>query len=114
MDFIEQFPESKDYTDILIVIDRLTKQAVFVPTRRMINMKELSKFFIHEVFSKHGTSIYVTSDRSSKFISKFFRALANALDIKLHFTSGYYLEIDGQTEYTNQMLEQYLRIFCTY
>ena len=34
--------------------------------------------------------------------------------MKLHFTSGYYPEGDGQTKRTNQTLEQYLRIFCNY
>jgi len=32
MDFIEQLPESLGYTDILVVVDRLTKQAIFIPT----------------------------------------------------------------------------------
>jgi len=102
MDFIEQLPESEGYTNI---------QAVFVPTRRTINAKELSKVFIREVFSKHGIPTHVTSDRGSEFVSKFFRALANALDIKLHFTSGYHPEADSQIKHTNQMLKQYLRIF---
>jgi len=31
-----------------------------------------------------------------------------------NFTSGYYPEGDRQTECTNQMLEQYLRIYCNY
>ena len=114
MDFIEQLPEFKGYTNILIVINRLTKQAVFVLTKRTINTKELSEVFIWEVFSKHGIPTHVISDRDSEFVSKFFRALANALDIKLHFISGYHLEVNGQTECTNQILEQYLRIFCTY
>ena len=34
--------------------------------------------------------------------------------MRLHFTSGYHPEGDGQTERTNQTLEQYLRIFCNY
>ena len=32
--------------------------------------------------------------------------------MKLHFTSGYHPEGEGQTEWTNQTLEQYLQIFC--
>ena len=32
----------------------------------------------------------------------------------LHFTSGYHPEGDGQTERTNQMLEQYLCVYCNY
>ena len=34
--------------------------------------------------------------------------------MKLHFTSGYHPEGDGQTERANQTLEQYLRIYCNY
>jgi len=34
--------------------------------------------------------------------------------MKLHFTSGYHLEANGQTEHTNQMLEQYLQCYCNY
>ena len=37
-----------------------------------------------------------------------------ALDMKLHFTLGYHLEGDGQTEHTNQTLEQYVRVYCNY
>jgi len=34
--------------------------------------------------------------------------------MKLHFTLGYHPEGDGQTERTNQTLEQYLRVYCNY
>ena len=34
--------------------------------------------------------------------------------MRLHFTSGYHSEGDGQTECTNQMLEQYLHVYCNY
>ena len=34
--------------------------------------------------------------------------------MKLHFTSGYHPEGDGQTEHTNQTLEQYLQVYCNY
>ena len=34
--------------------------------------------------------------------------------MKLHFTSGYHPEGDGQTECTNQTLEQYIRVYCNY
>ena len=34
--------------------------------------------------------------------------------MRLHFTSGYHPEGDGQTECTNQTLEQYLCVYCNY
>ncbi|CDO78129.1 hypothetical protein BN946_scf184860.g1 [Trametes cinnabarina] len=66
------------------------------------------------VFSKHGVPSHVTSDRGSEFVSHFFRSLGKALDMRLHFTSGYHPEGDGQTERVNQTLEQYLRVYTNY
>jgi hypothetical protein len=114
MDFIEQLPASFGFTAILVVVDRFTKQSIFIPTTDTINSAELAKLFVMHVFSKHGVPSHVTSDRGSEFVSRFFRSLGTALDMKLHFTSGYHPEGDGQTERVNQTLEQYLRIFCNY
>ena len=44
----------------------------------------------------------------------FFRSLGSLLSMKLHFTSGYHPEGDGQTEWINQVLEQYLRAYTNY
>ena len=49
-----------------------------------------------------------------EFVSSFFQTLDKALDMKLHFTSGYHPEGDRQTERTNQTLEQYLQVYCNY
>jgi len=40
--------------------------------------------------------------------------LDTALDMQLHFTSGYHPEGDRQTEYMNQTLKQYLYVYCNY
>jgi len=34
--------------------------------------------------------------------------------MRLHFTSGYHPEANGQVERTNQTLKQYLRVYCNY
>src|SRR5437660_7756166 len=107
MDFIEHLPPSLGFTAILVVIDRLSKQSIFTPTHDTINAPDLACLFLLHVFSKHGVPAHVTSDHSSEFVSHFFRSLGKALDMRLHFTSGYHPEGDGQTERTNQTLEQY-------
>jgi hypothetical protein len=114
MDFIEQLPNSGNHTAILVVVDRLSKQAIFIPTEDTITSPQLARLFLLHVFSKHGVPSHVTSDRGTEFVSHFFRSLGKALDMKLHFTSGYHPEGDGQTERTNQTLEQYLRVYCNY
>jgi len=114
MDFIEHLPLSSGYSSILVVIDRLSKQGIFIPTHDTITSPELAKLFVTHVFSKHRVPSHVTSDRGLEFVSHFFCSLGKALDIRLHFTSGYHPEGDGQTERANQTLEQYLRIYCNY
>jgi transposase InsO family protein len=49
------------------------------------------------------------SDRGSQFTSKFWEKLHESMDIRLDFSSAYHLQIDGQTERTNQILEDMLR-----
>ena len=62
----------------------------------------------------HSVLAHVTCNRGSEFISHFFCLLGMALDMKLHFTSGYHPKCDGQTECTNQTLEQYIWVYCNY
>src|SRR5579863_665885 len=114
MDFFEHLPSSNGFTSILVVVERLSKQAVFISTHDTITSAQLAELFVTHVFSKHGVPSDATSDCSPEFVSHFFQSLGKALDIKLHFTSGYHPEGDGQTERVNQTLEQYLRAYCNY
>ncbi|KIN98833.1 hypothetical protein M404DRAFT_30984 [Pisolithus tinctorius Marx 270] len=114
MDFIEHLPNSAGYSAILVVVDCLSKQTMFIPTHDSITSTDLAKLFLTHIFSKHGVPAHVTSDRGPEFMSHFFRSLGKALDMCLHFTLGYHPEGDGQTERMNQTLEQYLCTYCNY
>ena len=114
MNFIEKLPPSSGFDTILVIVDRLTKQSIFIPTVDTINAQLLTKLFVLHVFSKHGVLSHVTSDRGTEFVSSFFQTFGKALDMKLHFTSRYHPEGDGQTERTNQTVKQYLRVYCNY
>src|SRR3979490_1051316 len=114
MDFIEQLPLSSGFTSILVIVCRLSKQSIFIPTVDTITSANLAKLFVLHVFSKHGVPSHITSNRGSKFVSHFFRSPSKALDMHLHFTLGYHPEADGQTKRINQTLEQYLRVYCNY
>ena len=99
LDFIEKLPpSSSSYTAILVIVDHMTKQGLFIPTHNTITSQQLVQLFVLHVFSKHGIPSHVTSDRGPEFVSHFFRSLGLALDMKLHFTSGYHSEGDGQME----------------
>jgi len=75
---------------------------------------DLAHLFVLYMFSKYGIPFHVISDRGLKFMSNFFQSLGTALDMCLHFTSGYHPKDDEQTKYTNQTLEQYLYVYCNY
>jgi len=105
MDFIEKLLSSFGFDTILIIVDHLSKQAIFIPTQDTITSAELARLSVIYVFSKHGVPSYVTFDCSSEFVSHFFCSLGIALDMRLHFTSGYHPEANGQVERTNQTLE---------
>ena len=55
MDFIEQLPSSSGFTTILVIIDRLSKQAIFIPTHNTITSPELAQLFLLHVFAKQAS-----------------------------------------------------------
>ena len=101
MDFIEKLPSSSGFDTILVIVDRLTKQAIFIPAHNTIMSTDLAHLFVLHVFSKHSVPSHVTSNRGSEFMSNFFQSLGTALNMWLHFTSDYHTEGDGQTEHMN-------------
>jgi IS30 family transposase len=98
MDFIEHLLESDRHTAILVIMDRLSKQGIFIPTVDEITTPQLAQLFIIHVFSKHKVLSHVTCDHGSEFVSCLFQSLGQALDMKIHFTSGYHPKGDGQTK----------------
>src|SRR6266478_1149355 len=114
MDFIEHLLAADSFTAILMIVDHLTKQSLFIPTHNTINSPQLAQLFLTHVFSKHGVPSHVTSDQGTEFVSHFFCSLGKLLQMELHFTSGYHPEGNGQTECINQVLEQYLRAYTNY
>jgi hypothetical protein len=85
MDFIEQLPPSLGFTAILVIIDHLSKQGIFIPTVDTITSAQLAELFVLHIFSKHGVPSHCTSDRGSEFVSHFFHSLGTALDIAAPF-----------------------------
>jgi len=114
MDFIEKLLSFSSFDTILVIVDHLSKQAIFIPTHDTITSAELARLFIIYVFLKHEILSHVTSNHGSEFVSHFFRSLGTTLDMRLYFTSGYHLEANGQAEQTNQTLKYYLRVYCNY
>ena len=72
MDFIEKLLSSSRFDTILVIVDWLTKQAIFIPAHNTITSADLACLFVLHVFSKHSVPSYVTSDRGLEFVLNFF------------------------------------------
>ncbi|WVZ80921.1 hypothetical protein U9M48_028355 [Paspalum notatum var. saurae] len=71
--------------------------------------ERLAELYISRIVCLHGVPKRIISDRGSQFTSRFWEQLHDSLDSKLRFSTAYHPQTDGQTERTNQILEDMLR-----
>ncbi|GJS89104.1 putative reverse transcriptase domain-containing protein [Tanacetum coccineum] len=110
MDFVTKLPKSSQgYDTIWVIVDRLTKSAIFVPMRETDPMDKLARMYLKEVVTRHGIPVSIICDRDLRFASNFWRSLQNALGTKLDMSTAYHPQTNGQSERTIQTLEDMLR-----
>jgi hypothetical protein len=118
MDFIIGLPPSRRvdsvYDSVLVVVDRFTKMAKYIPCRKTIDAEQLAELLIGTIFKDFGLPKGIVSDRGSVFTSNFWSSVCWTLRIKRRLSTAFHPQTDGQTERQNQTLEQYLRQYCTY
>jgi hypothetical protein len=113
MDFIVGLPRTqKGYNSIWVVVDRLTKVSHFILVNTTYSGARLVELYISRIVCLHGVPKKIISDRGSQLTSRFWEQLHDLLDTKLRFSTAYHPQIDGQTERTNQVLEDMLRAYA--
>ncbi|GKA79653.1 putative reverse transcriptase domain-containing protein [Tanacetum coccineum] len=84
MDFVTKFANTSAGQDtIWVIVDRLTKYAHFLPMKETDSMEKLTRQYLKEVVSRHGT--------------------------QLDMSTAYHPQIDGQSEGHPKTLEDMLR-----
>jgi hypothetical protein len=112
MDFVVGWPLTSHRHDfILVIVDKLTKSAHFIPVRDTYDVTDVARVFVSEVIRLHGIPKKIISDRDSRFTSRFWTSLQSVLGTQLNSSTTYYLEIDGQIERVNQVMEDMLRMY---
>ncbi|GJW25861.1 putative reverse transcriptase domain-containing protein [Tanacetum coccineum] len=110
MDFVTKLPKSSQgYDTIWVIVDRLTKSAIFVPMRETDPLEKLARMYLKEVVTRHGIPVSIICDRDPRFASNFWRSLQKALGTNLDMSTAYHPQTDGQSERTIQTLEDMLR-----
>ncbi len=112
LDFITKLPISQGYDLILTIMDHdCTKATIFIPCKESITAEETAGLIVQHVFPWFGLPSKFISDRDPRFTSKFIRGLCKATGTNQNISTAYHPRTDGQSERTNQWLEQYLRFW---
>lgn len=113
IDFVTGLPQSRGYTAIMVVVDRLSKYAHFAPLLTKFDAWRVANVFVDTVVKHHGFPKTLISDRDPVFLSEVWENLLRLSGTKLKFSTAYHPQTDGQTEVRNRGLEQYLRAFVS-
>nr|GEV41303.1 reverse transcriptase domain-containing protein [Tanacetum cinerariifolium] len=85
MDFVTKLPKTSTRQDtIWVIVNRLTKSAHFLPMKENDSMEKFSIQYLKEVFTRHGVSVSIISNRDCRFTSQFWQSLQKALGWDRH------------------------------
>ena len=113
-DFITDLPDIDGFNSVLVVVDRFTKMAHFIPCSKAISGMETTDLLLTNIVRLHGLPDDIISDRGPQFMSHFWKRLFQTLGTSTKFSTAFHPETDGQMERVNQILEQYLRCMISY
>ncbi|GJS76276.1 putative reverse transcriptase domain-containing protein [Tanacetum coccineum] len=85
MDFMTKLLRTSSRHDtIWVIVDRLTKSAHFPPICEDYKMDRLARLYLNEIVSRHDMPISIISDNDSRFTSRFWQSMQEALGTRYH------------------------------
>ncbi|GJT37929.1 putative reverse transcriptase domain-containing protein [Tanacetum coccineum] len=70
MDFVTKLPKSSQgYDTIWVIVDRLTKSAIFTPMRETDSIEKLARMYLRlkELVTRHGIPVLIICDRDPSY-----------------------------------------------
>lgn len=101
LDFIEGLPSSHGHNCILVVVDKFSKYAHFLPLSHPFTALKVAMLYMENVFKLHGLPEAIVSDRDKVFTSNLWQELFRLAGTELRMSSAYHPQSDGQTERVN-------------
>ncbi|PKI58979.1 hypothetical protein CRG98_020624 [Punica granatum] len=71
MDFIVNLPKSEGYQTLMVVVDRFSKYATFIPAKKDCPAEEATRLFMKHVVKYWGVLTTILSDRDPRFTGRF-------------------------------------------
>ena len=110
MDFVTGLPRTQRQHDaIWVIVDRLTKSAHCLLVSNDDSLDKLAQLYMEDIVRLHGVPLSIVSDRDPRFTSRFWSRLQDVMGTRLHFSTAFHPQTDGQSERTIQTLEDMLR-----
>ena len=98
IDFMLGLPcTSRKHDSILVVVDRFSKMAHFLPCSKTSNASKIAKPYFDEIVKLYGLPKTIVSDRDVRFMSYFWKTLWHLVGTKLKFFIAFHPQTDGQT-----------------
>ena len=94
---------------IWVIVDRLTKSALFLPVKMIDPVDKLAKIYVNKVVRFHGVPTSIVSNRDPRFTSRLWPSIQHALGTNLSISTAFHPQTDGQSERVIQILEDLLR-----
>ena len=113
-DLITGLPLCQGYDAIWTATDKRGKIKHIAPTVSTLDTAGFAKLFLEHVWKHHGTSDKIISDRGPQMSSRSFKDICAKLGVELALSTAYHPQTDGQSERTNQEVEQALRTVVSY
>jgi transposase InsO family protein len=94
-------------------VDRFSKYAHFVPLGHPYTTNSVAKVFFDAIVRLHGLPESILSDQDPVFTSKFWSELFTLSGVKLHQSSAFHPQSNGQSEAVNKIITMYLRCLAS-
>ncbi|GJV57186.1 putative reverse transcriptase domain-containing protein [Tanacetum coccineum] len=98
---------SSGHDTIWVIMDRLTKSAHFLPYTYHYKIGEgWRRLYLNKIVARHGVPISIISDHDSRFTSRFWQSMQEALGTRLDMSAAYHPQTDGQMQETTEKISQ--------
>ena len=110
VDWVTDLPTtSLGYDQVMVVVDRISKFAYFVPAKKTDTAEEATDRLYSTVFCVHGPPKQIISDRDTKFTSAFFKRITAMHGVTHMMGTAHRHNYNGAVEVVNKTFEVMLR-----
>ena len=111
INFVVKLLESSGHDAVMMVMDAVSKRVYFILIHTTVTAEGAARLFLYYIWKLHSLPKHIVSNRGSQFVASFTKELYRLLGIRISSSTAWHPQTDGQMEYVNQELDQFLHLF---